>query len=76
MATFKDVSTFRRSKVWEYFKFSWGCLLLVVRVQADWLLFLNRDGHNKARGPTPALSNLLSGPSVNCKDNKKNYKHI
>ena len=31
MATFKD-STFRRS---------WGCLLLVVRVLADWLLFLN-----------------------------------
>ena len=31
MATFKD-STFRRS---------WGCLLLVFRVLADWLLFLN-----------------------------------
>ena len=41
MATFKDVSTFRRSEVWDYFKFSWGCLLLVVRVLADWLLFLN-----------------------------------
>ena len=35
-----------------------------------------RGGHNKARGPTPALSNLLFGPSVNYKDNKKNYKHI
>ena len=41
MATFKDVSTFRRSEVWDYFKFSWGCLLLVVRVLADWVLFLN-----------------------------------
>ena len=41
MATFKDVSTFRRFEVWDYFKFSWGCLLLVVRVLADWLLFLN-----------------------------------
>ena len=41
MATFKNVSTFRRSEVWDYFKFSWGCLLLVVRVLADWLLFLN-----------------------------------
>ena len=41
MATFKDVSTFRRSEVWDYFKFSWGCLLLVVRVLADRLLFLN-----------------------------------
>ena len=41
MATFKDVSTFRRSEVWDYFTFSWGCLLLVVRVLADWLLFLN-----------------------------------
>ena len=41
MATFKDVSTFRKFEVWDYFKFSWGCLLLVVRVLADWLLFLN-----------------------------------
>ena len=41
MATFKDVSTFRRSEDWDYFKFSWGCLLLVVRVLADWFLFLN-----------------------------------
>ena len=41
MATFKDVSTFRRSEVWDYFKFSWGCLLQVVQVLADWVLFLN-----------------------------------
>ena len=41
MATFKDVSTFRRSEVWDYFKFSWGCLLQVVRVLADCALFLN-----------------------------------
>ena len=41
MATFKDVSTFRRSEVWDYFTFSWDCLLLVVRVLADWPLFLN-----------------------------------
>ena len=38
---FKEVSTIRRSEVWDYFKFSWGCLLLVARVLADWLLFLN-----------------------------------
>ena len=41
MATLKDVSTFRRSEVWDYLKFSWGCLLLVVRVLSDWPFFLN-----------------------------------
>ena len=41
MATFKDVSIFRRSEVWDYFTFSWGCLLQVDRVLADCLLFLN-----------------------------------